>query len=164
MATNYYATDSTLGAQLLQASTTQLFPLGERCTGNNASVWVYGKVPTTSSAVLQFDFVTIDTSFNINSLMAANVKAGQQIGNSQVAIAAGSYAWVCISGAGLLANVVASTQVSVPVIPGLTTGSVDTTSAVAAGVTTILGVQLLSTAGLTATAIGAALTSPVLKL
>lgn len=161
MATNFYTTDSTLGASLMTQSTTQLFPLGARATGNNASMWVYVKAVT---AVLLYDFVTIDASFNATQLVATNVKAGAQIACTQTAIAAASYAWVCLSGQGLLMNVVASTQTSVPVIPSGTSGSVDTTSGVAAGVTTILGIQLLTTAGLTATAISGALTSPVLKL
>lgn len=142
--------------------TTQLFPLASRIIAANGNVYMYGQAVTT---VAQFDFVTMDVLGNITSLTAANVKAGRQIGVSQVAIAAASFAWVCISGTGLLGNVAASTQTSVPVIPQATTsGQVDTTSAVAAGVTTILGIQLLTTAGLTATALGVGLTSPVLKL
>jgi hypothetical protein len=163
MATNFYTTDSTLGAQLNIATTGQLFPLGERATGNNGSTWIYGKA---ASVVLAYDFVCIDTNFNINSITAALVKSGQQIASCQTTggMAAAAYGWVCISGSGLLMNVVASTQTSVPVIPSATTGSVDTTAGVAAGVTTILGIQLTTTAGLTATAISGTLTNPVLKL
>lgn len=148
-------------ADVAVVGTTQLFPLNSRIIAANGNVYVYGQAV---SAPAQFDFVTIDALGNINSLMAANVKAGQQIGSAQVAIPAASFGWVCISGSGLLVNVKASTQISVPVIPSTTTGQVDTTAGVAAGITSILGVQLLTTAGLTATAIGGTLTSPVLKL
>jgi hypothetical protein len=152
---------SVTGVDVTTVGATQLFPLGSRTIAASGNVFVYGQAAT---AVAQFDFVTIDVSGNINSLMASDVKAGKQIGSSQVAIAASSFGWVCISGSGLLMNVQASTQISVPVIPGPTTGRVDTTAGVAAGVTSILGVQLILTAGLTATAIAGALTNPVLKL
>jgi hypothetical protein len=161
MATSFNTTDSTLGANLNVTNTVQQFPLGERATGTNGTVWIYGRAQT---AVLQYDAVTIDSSFNINSLMAADVKAGKQIGTAQVAFAALDYGWICISGSSLMINVKASAQTSLPVIPSTVTGSLDTTAGVAAGVTTILGVQLLTTAGLTATSIGVTLTSPVLKL
>lgn len=159
-----FSTDNVLGVNLLAVDTVQGHPLGQRVQGTSGSVWIYGLVPSTSQAVALYDYVTIDTSFNIASLMGADVKAGKQIGSAQVAIAAGSYGWICIAGSGLLGNVVASTQISVPVIPSLTTGKVDTTSAVAAGITTILGIQLVATAGLTATAMTMSLTSPLLKL
>jgi hypothetical protein len=157
----FNTTDATLGANLNVTSTTQQFPLGERATGSSNTQWVYCKA---ASIITQFDFVTIDTSFNVNSMTAANVKAGQQIGTAQVAFASADYGWICVSGSGLLLNVQASTQTSVPVIPGPTTGRVDTTAGVAAGVTSILGVQLVLTAGLTATAIAGSLSNPVLKL
>lgn len=159
--TTYNTTDSTLGANLNATNTTQQFALGTQVRGTNDSVWVYVKAAT---IVTQFDFVTVDTSFNINSMTAANVKAGQQIASAQVAFAVADFGWVCVSGTGLIVNVMTSTQTSVPCIPGPTTGRMDTTAGVAAGVTSILGVQLLTTGGATATAIGGALTNPLLKL
>ncbi len=152
---------SASGADVTTVGTTQLFPVNSRTQTASGNTYVYGPAAMTIS---QFDFVTIDVNGNINSMMPANVKAGQQIGSAQVAIATSSFGWVCISGTGLIVNVMTATQTSVPVIPALITGRADTTAGVAAGVTTILGVQLLTTAGLTATAIGGALTTPLLKL
>jgi hypothetical protein len=158
----YSTTDSTIGANLNVTNTAQQFPLGTRVTGTNGTVWIYGKA---NMVIKQYDFVTIDASYNINSLMAANVLLGQQIGvAAAVAFASADYGWIAICGENLLGNVMASVQINVPVIPGTTTGTIATTSGVAAGVTTILGVGILATGGLTATAVNLNLTSPVLKL
>ncbi len=157
----FNTTDGSIGVNLNATSTTQLFSLGLEVRGNNNTLWVYCKAQT---AISQYDFVTMDTSYNANSMMAANVKAGQQIGSAQIAFAALDYGWICISGSGLFMGVMTSTQTSVPCIPSHVTGKIDTTAGVAAGVTCILGIELLTTAGAQATSIPGALTSPVLKL
>jgi hypothetical protein len=146
-------TTTTVGAQL--------YPVGYRTNDANGNVYMYGQA---AMVISQFDFVTIDTNGNINSLMPANVLAGQQIGVAQTAFTATQFGFICISGIGLLGNVVASAQINVPVIASPTTGRISTTSGVAAGVPSILGVNIVATAGLTATATSVALTSPVLKL
>lgn len=156
-----YSTSNTLGINLDATFTpgTTLYPYapslpglqaGQTVLGQNGSRYVWCLA---SSAITQYQAVSIDENFGIAALTKALADTLKPVGFSQVAIASGSYGWVCVQGENISvlcranttkltalytttsAGVVGSTSTSQTLIAGLiltTSGSTTSKTAKAA--------------------------------
>jgi hypothetical protein len=149
-----YSTDGLIGANFAVTHTTPQFAVGTRTVADSGTVWLYVKA---SIAIAQYDFCTMDSWFNANPLMGARVAQGEAIGCAQIAFAADDYGWVAVQGAGLIGNVTASAMPLLGVYASATTGRITTSST---GLYKMDGVNILTTAGLTATGVGIRLNNP----
>jgi len=129
-----YSTANMLGAnlQLVYTPSTTLVPyaggsdpgyaVGQKTQGTDGSVWTYVKA---SSSISQYNWVGIDENFQAAPLTKAMADAGWIIGVAQVAIASGSYGWVCTQGANVTGGVLASCAADVTLYTSGTAGYLD---------------------------------------
>jgi hypothetical protein len=113
-----YSTANMLGANLTMVYTpsTDLVPftggdsppfaVGQMTVGTDGSEWTF--VLATAN-IAQYDWVGVDEDYDAAPLTKAMADDGWIIGVAQVAIASGSYGWVCTKGANVSGNVAAST-------------------------------------------------------
>lgn len=81
------------------------FAIGETCESSNGGEFMFVKA---ASAISQYDFVGISTNYNAASLSTSTTSLAPIVGVAQVAIASGSYGWVCLRGGGISGNVLLS--------------------------------------------------------
>mgnify|MGYP001584232018 CR=1 FL=1 len=98
------------------------FKIGTTTETVNGGEFMFVKA---SSAIAQYDFVGILTTFNASSLTDTTAKTGPVIAVAQVAIASGAYGWVCLRGGGVSGNVLASAATSAALYSTATAGSLD---------------------------------------
>lgn len=160
---NFFANSSTLGVDLNNTGSTQLFALGTKVLGTNDSEWVYAY---TTTAITAYKCVAVQGGGTMGMASGSDVIAGYQLAFAQTSFAAGEYGWVAIRGAqmGVMTTGQASVTLAIAngqicvAASGASTGMV---SNVATGSGTISGVAFTSaqsTAGATVT--GAIITWP----
>lgn len=81
------------------------FTIGTTTETVNGGEFMFVKA---SSAIAQYDFVGISTNFNAASLSTSTTALAPIVAVAQVAIASGSYGWVCLRGGGISGNVLLS--------------------------------------------------------
>lgn len=98
MTETFYAIDGALGVDLATTHTDPQFSLGKTVKGNDNSEWVYVQA---SGAIVQYDCVAIDESFQATATVLASQGFGDACGVAvATAFADDDYGWVCIKGAG----------------------------------------------------------------
>jgi hypothetical protein len=98
------------------------FAIGTTCESVNGGEFMFVKA---SSAIAQYDFVGISTNFNAASLSVSTTSLAPIVACAQVAIASGSYGWVCLRGGGISGNVLASAVAGAALYATATAGSLD---------------------------------------
>lgn len=89
---SYSPISSTVGIDLNNASTTQLFALGTKCFGSNNSEWIYVQAATSVTA---YKAVSINSTFTCGMASGADfLLAQQETAWAQTSIPASSFAWV----------------------------------------------------------------------
>lgn len=115
--------------------------LGDRCQGNNNSVWVFVKASTTVTAG---NAIIWDEAFNANNAtptlavtdkgvgiaqfyVQGNGPGGIQSTLQQDAAQPGDYFWAAVQGQGLVANITATASANAPLYLSATGGQLTTT-------------------------------------
>ena len=159
----YFVQSSTVGVDLNNTGTTQLFALGTHVLGTADSEWVYVQAAT---AVTLGKCVVINSAGTCAMASATDMVQGtiQLLGFAQVAFAASDFGWIPIRGGAGNAMAVlttgstsATSQVCVAG-SGASTGMVSTVATASGSVMGVLFVSIAQTA--TATLSGAVLTWP----
>lgn len=150
---------STIGVDLDNTSTTQLFALGTHVLGTNASEWVYVQAATSVTA---YKVVAFNNAYTCGMASATDVLNGLQLGVAQTAFAASAYGWVAIRGNSLgvmtTGSATGTAQGIFLAASGTPTG---TLSNVASASGTVAGISFVSVAQTaTATVTGALLSWP----
>ena len=91
----FQVVQSTIGVDLDNTSTTQLFALGTHVNGNNTSEWVYVQA---STSVTCYKMVGISNAYAMGMASAFDLLSGLQLGVAQTAFAAAAFGWVAIRG------------------------------------------------------------------
>jgi len=158
----FYVNSSTIGADLNNVSTTQLFTLGSTLEGSDGTIWQYVNA---STSVSQYALIAINASGTMAMASAADAVAGLQLAVSQQAFTASSYGWVPIHGTGGTSStfkVLASSTMSGgnALYVGTKTGSV---SIQASGSSTLTGIIVYAASGVdhaTTTSLACVITWP----
>ena len=87
---------STIGVDLNNTSTTQLFALGTHVLGDNNSEWVYVTIGAT--IVTAYKVVAFNNAYTCGQASCTDVLNGLQLGVAQTAMATGAFGWVAIRG------------------------------------------------------------------
>lgn len=98
------------------------FVIGETVESSNGGEFMFVKA---SSAISQYDFVGISTNFNAAPLSVSTTAAAPVVAVAQVAIASGSYGWVCLRGGAVSGNVLLSCATSSALYATATAGYLD---------------------------------------
>lgn len=99
---------------------------GDLVFGNDGSEWEYVKAATT---INQYDCVAIDNAGNASQITKALADTySYMIGFAQIAIASGSYGWVCRRGGNIQVNVLTGTSANAPLYTTATAGALSSTS------------------------------------
>lgn len=80
-----------------------------------------------AAAITQYDFVSIETSYNASpvSVTTVNATSAPMIGVAQVAISSGDYGWVALAGQSLSGNVLLSCAADTALYATTVAGSLD---------------------------------------
>ena len=151
-----FSTSSILGVDLNNASTTQLFTLNQKVTGNDSTEWQY-VYATAALATGQFVAINTGGTANIFTGVSALTGAGVlgttgnlDIGVAQFTVAAGSYAFIAKRGFNLY--VACSGTILPNTGMGFGTGGQLVPEASVAVNATAFGIAITNTAASTATA------------
>jgi len=144
----YLQTQSLLGVDLNNTSTTQLFALGTKVAGSNNTEWVYVQAAT---AVTAFKCVSINATFtcgmaSVTDIIGTSATSGQ-LGWAQNAFAASDFGWVPVRGGGLYVMMTGSSTVAAGVVPVCAGGSAVSTgmcSMVATSTGTLQGITIVA--------------------
>lgn len=118
-----YLTGGIIGGYLGVTTSDAKFALGTRSEGDNGSTWVYVQA---SGAIDQYDYVTIDESFQATAGAKTAVDAGHRIGFAQVAFADNEYGWVALNGAsGLKVNAKGACAADIKLYTSAVAGTLD---------------------------------------
>lgn len=98
------------------------FVIGATVESSNGGEFMFVKA---SSAISQYDFVGINTSYNAAPLSVSTTAAAPVVAVAQVAIASGSCGWVCLRGGGVSGNVLLSCATSSALYATATAGYLD---------------------------------------
>lgn len=95
----FYPNSSTVGVDLNNAGSTQLFALGSIVNGSDGSIWQYVQAGTTVSA---YSVVAISASGTANMCVLGDINGtdGVQLGIAQNTFAPSDYGWVPVHGVG----------------------------------------------------------------
>ena len=93
---SFNVTQSTIGVDLNNSSTTQLFALGTKVLGSNNSEWVYVQAATSVTA---YKVVAFNGTFTCGMASGGDLIGGiAEIAVAQTSAAASEYFWVCRRG------------------------------------------------------------------
>lgn len=157
----YFQTQSKLGVDLNNTSTTQLFALGTRVLGTSGTEWVYVQA---ASAVTAFKAVHINATFtcgmaSVSDVIGEGAAAPGRLGWAQNAFAANDFGWVPVNGVVYIMTTGSSTlaPTGIPVCLGGSAVSTGMCSMVATSTGTLQGVTIIAqgSGGQTATATAA---------
>ena len=137
----FYASQSKVGVDLNNPSTTQLFALGEVCSGTGKSEWVYAIAATSVTA---YKVVAISTGGTCGMASASDVLGGLLLGVAQTAIPASSYAWIPVRGGPFGVMTTGSCSVGNAVYVAASSTPTGMASISASGSCTMLGIELVA--------------------
>ncbi len=100
-----YATDGKLGVDYTLTPTTADFTVGQTSLGSDGTMWMYVHA---NGAIVQYDFVTIDSDGEAQKVIGTDVIKGWRIGAAQVTFADNDYGWGVVGAAmgGVQGNVI----------------------------------------------------------
>lgn len=159
MADTFFPVDGTLGARFSLTDAIPQYPLGTTVRGNAGSLWIYvlaGQSLTTNMTV------HINGSSVANMITAALAITAGQIGTNQVAISNSNYGWVALTGEGLVFNVGASCNSSVPLYTTDTAGVLDDATASASHFQ-VQGVLIVATNSGSASTVAGVFNFPIIR-
>lgn len=107
MANSFFIQQSTVGVDLNNGSSTQLFALGTHVLGSNGTEWVYVQAETS----IEGNRCVVFSSAGYTCGMASvgDSILGGQIATAQTSISASAFGWVAIRGVGLSIKVLGTT-------------------------------------------------------
>lgn len=158
MAQSFFVQQSTVGVDLNNASSTQLFALGTHAYGTNNSEWVY--VQANTSIVGNTMVVFNSGTFTAAMASVGDSILGGQIASAQTSISSQAFGWVAIRGIGLSIGVLGTTTAGSTLYLGGAGGGSGTgllTSNVSASGTVVGISQISSTQSATAAGSGPSL-------
>lgn len=141
-----------IGVDLNNTSTTQLFSLGSMVRGSDGSIWQYVCASSTCTA---YSVVIVNSSGTCKTAVLGDTNAGQgpQLAVVQNTFAASEYGWVPIHGgaglAGFRVNVSASVTLGVTLYLATSSGHLSSTAAASATVNGIVLSSASAVAGIT---------------
>src|SRR4051812_44891969 len=107
MAQSFFVQQSTIGVDLNNGGSTQLFALGTHILGNNGSEWVY--VQANTSIVGNTMVVYNSGTFTCPMASIGDAILGGRIATAQTSISSQAYGWVAIRGIGLSVGIIGTT-------------------------------------------------------
>lgn len=162
MVNTHRTIDGRLGVKLGDTHTTPQHKVGDTVKGVDGSKWMYVQAPA-AGTIAQYDAVAIQASCTAAPLTTALARAGNTIGVSQVAFAAGEFGWVAVNGHNLTVNTLAAEGVGVTLYTTDTAGRLADATASASQVP-IYGLTLITTAsGTTASNAACIVQNPVIR-
>lgn len=114
-------TETYTAAQLTGSESGKRFGLGDRYEDSTGKAWVF---VTASTAIAQYDVVSLTTAYAAATLSTANDARGNLAAVAQVAFASGDSGWVQVRGPSTI-NVLASCAANVRLNTTATAGSLD---------------------------------------
>lgn len=145
MAQAFFVQGATLGVDLNNQSTTQLFALGLHCMGTNNSEWVYVQANT---SIVGQTVVAFNATYTAGMASGGDLSLGNQIATAQTSISSQAFGWVCTRGVGLTVATTGTASLSSAVLmlaaSGVPTG-VLITSATVSGSNSLAGIALVAT-------------------
>ena len=139
---SFSVNQSTIGVDLNNTSTTQLFALGTKVFGTQNSEWVYVQAATSVTA---YKMVYVNGTFTVGMASGGDLISGLgQIAVAQNAFAASEYGWVCFRAdrVGLMCTGSVSVNNQLFLAASSTPTGICSISASASG--TIVGVSLVT--------------------
>jgi hypothetical protein len=149
MAQTFFVNSSTVGVDLNNQSTTQLFALGTHLLGNQDTEWVYVQANT---SIVGQSMVAFNSSFTCAMASGLDVVNGLPLGTAQTSVSSQAFGWITIRGANLTVLMTGTGSVPQAVFLGssaITTGIL--VFGAGTGSCTLQGVQLQVTASSSAT-------------
>ena len=98
MAQNFFISQSTIGIDLNNQSTTALFAVGTKCFGTQDTEWVYVQAATTIQGLTM---VAYNAAFTCGMASATDVITGLHLATAQTSISNSAFGWVAIRGTNL---------------------------------------------------------------
>jgi len=138
---SFYTIGSSIGVDLANAGTTQLFGLGTTVEGNRDSVWVYVQA---STSVTAYKAVAMSTAAAMGMASAKDVVVGLQLGVAQTAFAAEEYGWIPIKGSPFNVMTTGSCTAGNPLYVASSALGTGMTSSTASGTGTLIGAEYLT--------------------
>lgn len=103
MANTFFVNSSTIGVDLNNQSTTQLFALGTHVLASNDTCWVYVQANT---SIVGLTWVAFNGTFTAGMCSGGDiVTLGNKVGIAQTSISSQAFGWVCVRGMNLTAAV-----------------------------------------------------------